>query len=200
MRLSLLILSFVLAIRALLAGTPENPAGDPGAFVGSFRMGIHIFKKGTQETTSTMDIMCWSTGEKLLYEVTMPNGQRKIRMLTDLVDDTNYALIEQEGGAHMAMRIKRPEATKPGANDGERPRITVTQEMRTIGGRTCTKVIAENAEGTWTGWVAMELKSPFVDMARAFEGQAAQRIKHVNAEVPGFPLEYEWVPATGEDR
>ena len=79
------------------------------------------------------------------------------------------------------------------------PDITVTNETRTIEGRVCTKVVAKCTQGTWTGWVAGDLKSPFTDMAQSI-GKDNARLTKGSTGIQGMPLEYEFVSAVGGEK
>ena len=186
----------LLTAQALHAASP--PAG-PNVFTGSFRLEMHTFKSGKEDKHSPVSIRYWSNADKLIYALEMPGQQQQMRMLTDLRANSSYMLIDDGSGNRTAMKTKRPEAAAS-AEKGEKTQITVTKETREIEGRSCTKVIVVSTDGTWTGWVDMSLKSAFGDMARGMDGQAAQQTRHAHAEVDGFPLEFEWVPAKSDER
>ncbi|HMU12854.1 MAG: DUF4412 domain-containing protein [Bacteroidetes bacterium] len=200
MRHTMLPLLIAFAATSLRANASEPPIHEPNAFIGSFRMEIHLFKNGKEEEHSPLNMRYWSTSDKLLYEMVLPGEQQRMRMLTDLRDNHAYTLVDQGDGGRVAMRMKRPGIPVKEESTSEKPKITMTRETRVIEGQTCTKVIAESEEGIWTGWVAMGLKSAFFDMARGMDEQSAQKFKHVGSGITGFPLEYEWVPTTGDER
>jgi hypothetical protein len=177
-----------------------NPDGDPSTFTGSFRMELHTFKKDKEDKHSPVNIRFWGRADMILYELMMPGQAQQMRMLTDLRGNWSYTLIDNGQGSRTAMKMKRPELAADSDAKGEQPKITVTKETKVIEGHTCTKVIATSKEGTWTAWVATGLRNAFLDMARGMDGQAAQQNRYARTDVEGFPLEYEWVPAQGDER
>ena len=174
--------------------------GGNDAFVGSFRMEMHTYKNGKEDKHSPVNIRFWSRADMILYELVMPGQAQQMRMLTDLRGNWSYTLIDDGQGGRTAMKMKRPEPTTVGSAKGEQPKITVTKETKVIEGHNCTKVIAISKEGTWTAWAATGLDNAFIDMARGMDGQAAQQNRYARTDVEGFPLEYEWVPAQGDER
>ena len=182
-----------------LSLSASKPPGDPNAFIGSFRMEMHTFKSGKEDKHSPLNLRYWSTADKLIYAMEMPGQPQQMRMLTDLRTNSSYTLIDDGRGNRTAMKTKRPEAAASAAKS-EKSQVTVTKETRVIEGRTCTKVVAVSSEGTWTGWVDLSLKNAFTDMTRGMDGQAAQQSRQARADVDGFPLEFEYVPAKGDER
>ena len=183
----------------LLVFSAATPPGNSNSFTGSFRLEMHTFKNGKEDKHSPVSIRYWSNADKLIYALEIPGQQQQMRMLTDLRTNSSYMLIDDGSGNRTAMKSKRPEVAA-NAEKGEKPQITVTKETREIEGRSCTKVTAVSKDGTWTGWVDMGLKSAFADMARGMDGQAAQQTRQARADVEGFPLEFEWVPAKSDER
>jgi len=174
---------------------------EPDTFTGSFRMELHMFKKDKEEKHSPMNMRFWGTPDMLLFEAALPSQPQQMRMLIDLRGQWNYTLMDNGQGKRTAMKMRLPElgASGPDKKD-EAPRITITNETRTIEGRSCTKVIAVSEDGTWTGWVAREIPNAFSAMSRGLAGPAVQHNHHAATAVEGFTLEYEWVPAKGDER
>ncbi|MBK8226326.1 MAG: DUF4412 domain-containing protein [Flavobacteriales bacterium] len=193
-------ISLCLLITAgLVTSASLTPAGND-AFIGSFRMEMHTFKNDKEDKHSPVNIRFWGRADMILYELMMPDQAQQMRMLTDLRGNWSYTLIDNGQGSRMAMKMKRPELPADGSAKGEQPVVTVTKETKVIEGHTCTKMIATSKEGTWTAWVATGLRNAFIDMARGMDGQAAQQNRHARTDVEGFPLEFEWVPAQGDER
>ncbi|HRD51219.1 MAG TPA: DUF4412 domain-containing protein [Flavobacteriales bacterium] len=195
------LINVLVAITALILLSAGSPVADPKAFTGSFRMEVHTFKNNKEDKHSPVNMRIWSREDMMLYELVMPGQQQQMRMLSDLRGNWSYTLIDNGQGSRTAMKMKRPEFS--GLVDdkkGEKPQITVTKETKVIEGHNCIKVIATSKEGTWTAWVATGLRSAFLDMARAMDGQAAQQNRFARTDVEGFPLEYEWAPASGDER
>jgi len=191
-------LCMLITIGAFASAFP--PTGGNDAFVGSFRMELHTYKKDKEDKHSPVNIRFWGRTDMILYELLMPIQAQQMRMLTDLRGNWSYTLIDNGQGSRTAMKMKRPELAADSDAKGEQPKITVTKETKVIEGHTCTKVIATSKEGTWTAWVATGLRNAFLDMARGMDGQAAQQNRYARTDVEGFPLEYEWVPAQGDER
>lgn len=191
----------LIALSVLAAAVLSAAAQATNGFTGSFRMEVHTFKNNKEDKHSPVNMRIWSRTDMLLYELVMPKQPQQMRMLTDLRTNYAYTLIDNGQGGRTAMKMKRPDLSGMAEDrKGEKPQITLTKETRMIEGHTCTKVIAVSKEGTWTAWVATGLKSAFLDMARGMDGQAAQQNQYARTDVEGFPLEYEWVPAKGDER
>lgn len=191
----------LLALAFTVTTSATRPPGDPTPFIGSFRMEVHTFKNNQEDKHSPVNMRIWSRADMLLYELVIPGQTQQMRMLTDLRTNYAYTLIGNGQGGGTAMKMKRPDlGSLVDDKKSEKPQITVTKETRMIEGHYCTKMIATSKEGTWTAWVATGLRSAFLDMARAMDGQAAQQNRFARTDVEGFPLEYEWVPASGDER
>jgi hypothetical protein len=190
------------AAASLLLAPASLSAQAPDAFTGSFRMELHSYKKGKEEKHSPANMRLWSKPDMLLFEAESTDQPQRMRMLVDQRGKWSYTLMDNGQGSRTAMKMRLPELND--ADKGEQadpPRITVTKETKVIEGRTCTKVIAESKEGTWTGWVASGTANAFAAMARGLAGPGAPKHDHHAATaVDGFPLEYEWVPANGDVR
>jgi hypothetical protein len=176
----------------------DNSPFVPNSFTGSFRMEMHTYKGSAEDKNSPMNMFYWSTPEMTLHKMESPatKGQ-DLRILTDHKGKWTYTLMTDNKGRKTALKTRKKKITvKSGA--AQAPAISVTDETKTIDGHLCRKVIATSAEGTWTGWVAQGLQSPFEDMARSVQqGDGGMRVPK---EADGFPLEYEWVSADGKDR
>lgn len=191
----------LLSIALIVSFALTSSAQSTNSFTGSFRMEVHTFKNNKEDKHSPVNMRIWSREGMLLYELVMPDQPQQMRMLTDLRTNFVYTLIDNGQGGRTAMKMKRPElGSLVDDKKSEKPQITVTKETRMIEGHNCTKVIVTSKEGTWTAWVATGLRSAFLDMARAMDGQAAQQNRFARTDVEGFPLEYDWVPASGDER
>ena len=174
----------------------------PNEFIGSFRMEMHSYTGTTEEKNSPMNVRYWSSADMTLNAVQMPEQRgQQMRMLTDLKGKWSYMLMTDEKGKKTAMKSPKKKVVGAGTASGKQdPVITMTKETKMIEGHTCTKVIVVSEDGTWTGWVAEDVKAPFTDMTRSMQQRGDQ--SHVNAmrSVQGMPLEFEWVPTDGKSR
>jgi hypothetical protein len=110
-------------------------------------------------------------------------------------------LMTDEKGKKTAMKSHKKKVSMDQQEAEEKkPEITVTNETKTIDGHMCTKVIVKSEDGTWTGWVAKDIKAPFEDMARNMAQRGNDQAMKSYAGVDGFPLEYEWVDAKDGDK
>ena len=178
----------------------DNDPFVPNTFIGSFRMENHLFKNGEEEKDSPTNMRYWSTPERTMTKVEMPDAKgQDMRMLTDLKGKWQYMMMVDEKGKKTAMKSKKKKITM--RDDGKKPapEVTVTDETKVIDGHTCTKVIVKSTDGTWTGWVAKDMPAPFQDMMRNVKTGDPGMTKRMS-EVQGFPLEFEWADANGKDR
>lgn len=180
----------------------DNDPFVPNGFIGSFRMEMHMFEKDVEKKESPMNMHYFSSTDMVLMKNDM-NAQkgREMTMLTDLKGKWQYVLMTDEKGEKTAMKShkKKVSMDRKDAED-KKPEITVTSETKTIDGHVCTKVIAKSADGTWTGWVAKDIKGPFADMARNVSQRGGEASMKSYEGVDGFPLEYEWVDAKDGDK
>lgn len=200
MRLSIIPLAAAFVFSSAFAA-PSNPSIGSDPFTGSFRMEMHLYKGAKEEKHSPVNMLVWSKPDMVLYESTMPDQPKHMRMLADLRGNFLYTLMDDGKGGKTAMKMPRPDASAVAKEDeGEQPTITVTQETKVISGHTCTKVIATAKEGTWTGWVAKDLGNAFEHLAKGMSGPAARQQRHARTDISGFPLEFEWVSVKGDER
>lgn len=173
----------------------------PNSFVGSFRMEMHMYRNGVEEKHSPTNMRYWSSTDMTLYQMVVPEGRKgqDMKVLTDLKGKWQYMLVSDEKGRSTAMKSRKQAVTMEVQGDAQAPEITVTSETRTIDGHVCTKVVAKSTEGTWTGWVAGDLKSPFTDMAQSI-GKDNARLTKGSTGIQGMPLEYEFVSAVGGEK
>ena len=174
-----------------------GPPGGKDNFVGSFRVELHRYNGTVEENASPTNYLCWMNKAMLLYKLVIPaSSQPELRQLCDLRSDARWTLVNDDHGNRTAMKGRYVEATE-NTDTKDAPKAIRTAETRTIEGYTCVKMTATNKEGTWTAWVATELKDPYPNMVRTMEPQTAQRFAGQPAW-DGFPLEYEWTSVTGE--
>jgi hypothetical protein len=179
----------------------DNSPFVPNEFVGSFRMEMHMFDGATEKKNSPTNMRYWSTEDKTLNKMEMPEEKgRDMRIMTDLKGKWQYTLMTDEKGKKTAMKSKKKKVTMAEEKATKEPEITVTNETKTIEGHVCTKTIVKTEDGTWTGWVAKDIKAPFGDMARSVGHRGDDKMMKSYNGMPGFPLEFEWVDAKGTDR
>ena len=204
-------------------GQPGDPTGGmkveddndpfvPNTFIGNFRMEMHMFKDPgsgwVEEKHSPTNMRYWSSEDMTLMKTelrTEPGSSpgHDMRMLTDLKGKWQYILMTDEEGKKTAMKSHKKKVTMKEEADTvkkKEPVITVTKETKSIEGHTCTKVIVKSDDGSWTGWVAKDIKTPFEDMTRNMKQRGSDQLVQNYKGVEGFPLEYEWIDAKGNDR
>jgi GLPGLI family protein len=177
----------------------DNDPYKPNAFTGSFRMEMHHYENGAEAKNSPTNMRYWSSEDMTLIQTMMPEGKgRDMKILTDLKGKWMYMLMDDAKGSKTAMKSKKKKVVMNASPEGEkRPEVTVTNETKTIDGHLCTKVISKSSEGTWTGWVAKDLKAPFGDMSRNVRGGDPAMMRGMD-HIDGFPLEFEYVDAKGK--
>ncbi|MBL0126632.1 MAG: DUF4412 domain-containing protein [Flavobacteriales bacterium] len=195
------------------SGQPGQPVGGsmvddndpfvPNTFIGSFRMEMHFFKDGAEQKGSPNNMYYSSNeGMTLMHSSAAERPGQEMKILTDLKGKWTYTLMTDGKGKKTAMKSRKQKfvvAEDPSGTKKE-PKITVTKEAREINGHTCTKVIVESEDGTWTGWMAKDVKAPFHDMARN-TGQGKKRQgEGVPDGVDGMPMEFEWISADATQR
>ena len=171
----------------------------PNSFVGSFRMENHLYKNGAEEKHSPTTMRYWSSAEMIVIKTELPDQKgQDMRMLTDLKGKWQYMLMTDDKGRKTALKSRKKTVTMDKEAEAKAPEITVTEETKVIDGQTCVKVISKSPEGTWTGWVAKDLHSPFGDMLRNVKtGDPAMSERM--SKMDGMTLEFEWADANGKD-
>lgn len=182
----------------------DNDPFVPNEFSGSFRMEMHHYKNGEEAKHSPTNMLYWSTSDMTLMRNAAAEQQgQEMKILTDLKGKWTYTLMTDKKGKKTAMKSRKQKVTTATDARGNKkpPVITKTKETRVIEGRTCTKVIAVSEDGTWTGWMADDLKSPFLDMARNVGGskQGGDEMSAAQ-DIDGMVLEFEWVTTDGVSR
>ncbi|MBK8497626.1 MAG: DUF4412 domain-containing protein [Flavobacteriales bacterium] len=181
----------------------DNDPFVPNEFIGSFRMEMHHYDGTVEQKNSPMNTRYWSKEDMTLNATEMPERKgRQMKMLTDLKGKWSYMLMTDEKGKRTAMKSRKRKVVMEEASTTAKkePVITVTKETRVIEGHTCTKVIVVTEDGTWTGWVAKDVKAPFTDMMRSVQQRGNDNHMHAVQGVDGMPLEFEWLPADGKSR
>lgn len=167
----------------------------PNEFVGSFTLELHSFKGGMEETNSPMNMQITSSADKSRMRMDNAKGASGVNVLTDHKDKFQYVLMTDEKGKKMAIKTKKMKVLMTDSAMKETPNFKVTNETKTIDGHVCTKIISKTEEGTWTGWVAKDIKAPLGDMMRTMHGAAsADMAKKMNG-MDGFPLEFSYEDA-----
>lgn len=194
-------------------GKPAGPTGGvtmeddtdpfvPNEFSGSFVMVMRFYKGDAEEKHSPSNMHYWSKEDMTLQRVEgAEQPGRELKILTDLKGKWTYTLMTDKNGKKTAMKSRKQKFVGTDADQGKKQaEVNVTNETKVINGHTCTKVIATAEDGTWTGWVAMDVKGPFNDMARnATKQSSPSRLR--NAEgISGMTMEFEWVSADGTER
>ena len=180
----------------------------PNEFIGSFRMEMHMYKSGVEAEHSPTNMRYYSKEDMTLNKMAMPSEDggktkgRDMSTLTDLKGKWTYMLMTDEEGKQMAMKSKKKKVTmtEDPKEATKEPEITETKETKTIEGHVCTKVIVKTEDGTWTGWVAKDVKAPFEDMTRNMGQRGNKNMTNAYKGVKGLPLEFEWLDKNGTDK
>ncbi|MFN8350517.1 MAG: hypothetical protein U0U25_03535 [Flavobacteriales bacterium] len=171
----------------------------PNSFVGSFRMENHLYKNGVEEKHSPTTMRYWSSADMTLIKTEMPEQKdQDMRMMTDLKGKWQYMLMTDDKGGKTAMKSRKKTVTVDKEAEGKMADVTVTNETKVIDGHTCVKVVSKSSEGTWTGWVAKDLPSPFGDMLRNVKAGDPAMSERMS-KLDGMTLEFEWTDANGKD-
>lgn len=197
-------------------GQPGQPSGTPSGvtmeddtdpfvpneFIGSFRMEMHNYEGTVEQKNSPMNLYYWSsTDMTLMRNDAAERSGEEMKILTDLKGKWTYTLMTDKKGKKTAMKSRKKKMVMAEEAAGKKePVITITTETRVIEGHTCTKVIVVSEDGTWTGWVAKDVKAPFADMARSAKQGGDEAQRRAMEKVDGMPLEFEWVKADGSSR
>lgn len=191
-------------------GQPGTPSGisvqedtDPfvaNDFVGSFRMELHHFKDGVEEKGSPMNLYYWSSPDKTLIrtESERMEGQ-DMRVMTDLKGKFQYMMMTDKKGKKTAIKQRKMKVTMDKERAEKEPKVTRTDETRTIDGHLCRKYTGVDEDGTWTGWIAEDMKGAYTDMARN-AAKGSERFSKDMREMPGMAMEWEWVSAKGKEK
>jgi hypothetical protein len=177
----------------------------PNVFVGSIRMEIRSFEKDTEAKDSPMRMRYHSREDMTLMEPEVQQkGMEQMKVLTDLKGKWQYTLMTDKKGKRTAMKMKKMKVVvQDDGTDteaGGEPRVERGTETRTIHGQRCTKYTVTDEDGTWTGWVAEGVPTPFMDMARSVSNGKGGGMDRTPSGLDGMPMEYEYVSADGKER
>lgn len=176
----------------------DNDPFVPNTFIGSFTMETHTMKNGAEDRNSPMSTQYWSNTDMVLMQTAMPDAKgQDMKMMTDLKGKWQYMLMTDDKGKKTAMKSHKKKFTMKEDPKKAAPEVIATNETKTIEGHLCKKVIVKSEDGTWTGWVAEEIPTPFADMMRSMKGGDPAMMERMN-QVKGMPLEYEWVSTDGK--
>lgn len=179
----------------------DNDPFEPNTFIGSFRMEIHTFKNGEESKEGPMDMLVWNSSDKTLLAFKTAKTQgTDLKMLNDLKDKWSYIMMAPSGGNKTAMKSHKKKFIYTGTDTAKVMDFTVTKETKTIDGHPCTKVIARNADGVLTAWVAQDIPTPFSDLLRNMRqpGQP-DRFKSFDS-LKGFPMEMTSESTDGKEK
>ncbi len=191
------------AILQQSAGIRMEPDTDPfvpNLFIGSFTMDMHFFENGKESKQSPATSTIHSSESMLAFDSRMPDMKERMRMIIDQKGKWQYMLMDDGQGNKMAMKSRKMKVTSTQETEQNAADIRVTDETRTIDGHLCKKMIAKDEDGTWTGWMAQDIETPFHSVMRDMRGKGADMHDAALAGVHGFPLEYEWVSNDGKER
>lgn len=168
----------------------------PNSFVGRFTMEMQSWENGKPGSDKPMVVNMSNSADKSLMAFSTDEGMN-MKMLTDLKGKWTYLLIDNPEGGKMAMKSHKKKVTYTGkeAEAKDDWKVTLTQETKTIDGHVCTKVIGTGEEGTWTAWVAKDLK---IDFGNVMGTMGTREDEPIWKEVNGFPLEMEMKDEKGQ--
>ncbi|MBL7964156.1 MAG: DUF4412 domain-containing protein [Flavobacteriales bacterium] len=181
----------------------DNDPYVPNTFIGSFRMEMHTYKNDKEEKDSPMNVRFASKADMTVVQPEVKDkGTQDMRMLTDLKNKWQYTLMTDDKGRRTAMKQRKTKVSVKENKTDKSPEPTVvrTEETKVIEGHPCRKYIVTTDDGTWTGWIAEDLKGPFMDMARNMVKSDALTTARMPKDMEGFPLEYEWVEKGGKEK
>ena len=172
----------------------------PNDFIGSFTMEMHTFTGETEDKGSPIKITYHSDADKTLMQTSAQGMEgQEMKMMTDLKGKFQYMLMTDKKGKKTAMKQKKMKVTVADEKSKDQPVVKRTDAVKTIQGHTCTKYIATSKDGEWVGWVAPDVKAPFTDMTRN-SAKGSESINKGMGEMPGMPLEWEYVSADGKQK
>ena len=180
----------------------DNDPFEPNEFIGGFTMVMHSYKNGNEDKDSPMTIRIFSKADMvLMWPEVKEKGMQEMKMLTDLKGKWQYTMMTDDKGKRTAMKMRKMKLVMPEEADanGKEPEVVRTGETRTIDGHNCHQYVFTNEDGTWSGWVAEGMATPFTDMTRSMGGGKGQ-LKATPGGVNGFPLESEFTSADGKER
>ncbi|MEO5570686.1 MAG: DUF4412 domain-containing protein [Bacteroidia bacterium] len=158
-------------------------------FEGSYLMHIENVKQ-----KNTADMQLTFKGEKSCMEMITAQNAGKFKTIIDKKEKTMTILVSKDETNKVAMVRKMPDASEMANKEGKEPKITVTDEAKTIEGYNCKKIIAESDDNTTEMWVTEELGLTYADMVGMMQsgGGASSNMAanmHNYKDVKGIPLE-----------
>ena len=173
----------------------------PNTFIGNFVMDITTPEK-KKDNPQTMTMHYASNAEMTAIQIEGADMKgQEMKMMTDLKNKWQYILMTDNDGKKTAMKTPKMKVelqssdTMKTKSDGSDTEITVTNEIKTINGYVCTKVIAKSKEGTWTGWMAKDVDVPFTDLSNNLVSGKTSMLNYDEKQITGFPMEFEMVDA-----
>lgn len=147
----------------------------------------------TSPKTKDVVVMKVVTSEsKMAIVPQLPDGQGSMKIILDNAANKQYVLMEH-GGQKMAMAVDAFESEKYAEKASKEPKITKTNEKRTIDGYSCTKIIAETDEVTSDIWLTQEAGLSYSDLYKIFNSRkgtpGADKALLSLKGVSGFPIE-----------
>jgi hypothetical protein len=173
-------------------------AQDEAPFTGSLTLEMHTFKKGVEDKDSPMNMYYWSKPDMVLFQPQIDKKNGEMKILVDLKGDHQYMLMTDDKGGKMAMKQKRQKDQVKGSEKESDLKMERTDETKTIDGHLCRKYIGSDKEGTWIGWIAEDLKSPFEHVSGQYAG-GKNRNRPENY-TDGLPLEMTWESTDKKDK
>ncbi len=184
------LLSIIIVVRLL--------AQDAAPFTGSLTLEMHTFKKGMEDKDSPMNMYYWSKPDMVLFQPQMDKKNGEMKILVDLQGDHQYMLMTDDKGGKTAMKQKRKKEKVKGSEKESDLKMERTDQTKMIDGHLCRKYIGSDKEGTWEGWIAEEVKSPFEHVSGNYAGaKARQRPENYT---DGLPMEMTWESTDKKDK
>ncbi len=175
----------------------------PNSFVGSYRMEMHIFKKGVEDKHSPMNIRYAFQKDMTAMNIeNMDEKARTMRMLYDLPNKWQYMLMDDGKGKKSAIKqkMKKIKMDTDKKNGADEMKISMTDEYKDIDGHKCRKITGENAEGKGEWWVAQDVDIDMMQVMSIVEARGRAHDEYARFGGKGLPMEMNWEKTDGSDR
>ena len=145
----------------------------------------------SKKTTEPMVIKVSSNGSKTVMQPMNMGPQGSMKILVDSENNKQYMLMEANG-KKMAMSVDPFNPSKEIEKTKE-PKITVTNETKTIDGFKCNKIIAETDNHISDVWLTQEAGLSYPDLYKIMNSSkgasGAGNVMPALSDVKGFPIE-----------
>lgn len=144
------------------------------------------------KSTEPMVMKVVSSGSKIAMIPQIQGDQGSMKIVLDNAANKQYVLMDHSG-QKMAMVVDPFEAEKFADKASAEPKITKTNETRTIDGYKCTKIIAETDEVKSDIWLTQDSGLSYSELYKIFNSRkgtpGADKTLPALQGVKGFPIE-----------